>query len=49
MCRQETRPAPAGPFLFASHAGSADVSGYTSAAGGQLTPGAVGVEGIVAF
>ncbi len=29
--------APAGPFLFASNAGSADESGFTSAAGGQLT------------
>jgi 6-phosphogluconolactonase (cycloisomerase 2 family) len=28
---------PAGPFLFASNAGSADVSGFTSSAGGQLT------------
>jgi DNA-binding beta-propeller fold protein YncE len=29
--------APAGPFLFASSAGSAAESGFTSAAGGQLT------------
>ncbi len=29
--------APAGPFLFASNAGSAAESGFTSAAGGQLT------------
>jgi hypothetical protein len=29
--------APAGAFLFASNAGSADESGLTSAAGGQLT------------
>ncbi len=29
--------APAGPFLFVSNAGSADESGFTSAAGGQLT------------
>ena len=29
--------APAGPFLFASNAGSADESGFTSSAGGQLT------------
>jgi hypothetical protein len=28
--------APAGPFLFASNAGSADVSGFTSSAGGTL-------------
>ena len=37
--------APAGPFLFASNAGSADVSGFTSAAGGQLTLlGATGTD-----
>ena len=29
--------APAGPFLFASNAGSASESGFTSSAGGQLT------------
>jgi 6-phosphogluconolactonase (cycloisomerase 2 family) len=29
--------APAGPFLFASNAGSANESGFTSSAGGQLT------------
>ena len=29
--------APAGSFLFASNAGSANVSGFTSSAGGQLT------------
>jgi 6-phosphogluconolactonase (cycloisomerase 2 family) len=29
--------APAGPFLFASNAGSAAESGFTSSAGGQLT------------
>ena len=29
--------APAGAFLFASNAGSADVSGFTSSGGGQLT------------
>jgi 6-phosphogluconolactonase (cycloisomerase 2 family) len=29
--------APAGPFLFASNAGSAAVSGFTSSGGGQLT------------
>jgi hypothetical protein len=29
--------APAGPFLFASNAGSSDESGFTSSAGGQLT------------
>jgi 6-phosphogluconolactonase (cycloisomerase 2 family) len=29
--------APAGSFLFASNAGSADVSGFTSSGGGQLT------------
>jgi 6-phosphogluconolactonase (cycloisomerase 2 family) len=29
--------APAGPFLFASNAGSASESGYTSSPGGQLT------------
>ncbi len=37
--------APAGPFLYASNAGSADVSGYTSSAGGQLTLlGATGTD-----
>jgi 6-phosphogluconolactonase (cycloisomerase 2 family) len=37
--------APAGPFLFASNAGSADVSGYTSSPGGQLTLlGATGTD-----
>ena len=29
--------APAGPFLFASNAGSASESGFTPLAGGQLT------------
>ena len=29
--------APAGPFLFASNAGSASESGYLSSSGGQLT------------
>ena len=37
--------APAGVFLFASNAGSADVSGFTSSAGGQLTLlGATGTD-----
>ena len=37
--------APAGAFLFASNAGSADVSGFTSSAGGQLTLlGATGTD-----
>ncbi len=37
--------APAGPFLFASNAGSASVSGFASAAGGQLTLlGATGTD-----
>jgi len=37
--------APAGPFLYASNAGSADVSGFSSAAGGQLTLlGATGTD-----
>jgi 6-phosphogluconolactonase (cycloisomerase 2 family) len=37
--------APAGPFLFASNAGSADESGFTSSAGGQLTLlGATGTD-----
>ena len=35
--------APAGPFLFASNAGSANVSGFTSSAGGQL--GLLGATG----
>ena len=37
--------APAGTFLFASNAGSADVSGFTSSAGGQLSLlGATGTD-----
>jgi 6-phosphogluconolactonase (cycloisomerase 2 family) len=37
--------APAGAFLFASNAGSADESGFTSSAGGQLTLlGATGTD-----
>ena len=37
--------APAGVSLFASNAGSADVSGFTSSAGGQLTLlGATGAD-----
>jgi 6-phosphogluconolactonase (cycloisomerase 2 family) len=37
--------APAGPFLFASNAGSADESGFTSSASGQLTLlGATGTD-----
>jgi DNA-binding beta-propeller fold protein YncE len=38
--------APAGPFLFASNAGSGTESGFTSSAGGQLTLlGATGTDG----
>jgi 6-phosphogluconolactonase (cycloisomerase 2 family) len=37
--------APAGPFLFASNAGSGDISGYSSSTGGQLTLlGATGTD-----
>ena len=37
--------APAGPFLFASNAGSANVSGFTSSPGGQLALlGATGTD-----